>query len=82
MFVPRLCLKIVPEILDSCGFPFEQAFEFQIGFLFIEKNHFNIHVVSGGMEKVGEESRHRLVIDVATNNDKLTAIWFILSSIP
>ena len=60
---------------------------FDQGFLKIKKKNPSIHSFSniflpGWMEKICQESSHSLVIDVSTNNYKLSAIRFIFSSVP
>ena len=60
----------------------EQALKLQVWIVLVEKEDFNVNVVSGGVEKVVEECLDSPVVDVATDDDELSPVHLILSGIP
>ena len=78
----KTCQSTLPEVLYSGCLSLKQAFKFQIGFFFIEKNYFHIDIISGWMEKICQKCLDRFVIYVTTNQYKLPAIRSIFASIP
>ena len=68
--------------MDSGGFPFEQSFELEVGLFFVEKDDLHIDIITQRMKKVGQKRLDSLVVDVSTNDNKLTAIRFVLARVP
>jgi hypothetical protein len=58
---------VLPEILDPCGLPLEQALEVEAGLGLVEEHHLHVDVVARRVEEVSLESKVVKIDEIGRN---------------
>ena len=59
------------KVVDS-WLPFYESFKLKVWFKFIEENSFYVDIFSGWVEKIRKKTAHWLIVDISTDNNKLS----------